>query len=93
MNGLPTEHELFPREGSHMLRGILQRKENDQVGTPASGECVDTADSGVFAHMLQNDRERPGLARNGGYAVDTADSDSLYSGTPNEMSSVDYEKT
>ena len=89
MNGLPTEHDLFPREGSHMLRGILQRNENEEAGTPASGECVDTADSGVFAQMLQNDRERPGLARNGGYEVDTADSDSLYSGTPNEMSSVE----
>ena len=26
MNGLPTEHEMFPRERSHMLRGILQRR-------------------------------------------------------------------
>ena len=88
VNGHQTEHEFFPRESSHMLRGILQRKENEDATTPANGDCVDTADSGVFAQMLQNDRERPGLARNGGYEVD-ADSDSLYSGTPNEMSSVE----
>ena len=79
-------HEFFHRENSHMLRGILQMKESEDAAMPSNG--VDGVGSGVFAQMLQNERERPGLARNGGYEVD-ADSDSLYSGTPNETSSVD----
>ena len=84
--GNHAEHEFFHRENSHMLRGILQMKESEDAAVQSNG--VDGVGNGVFAQMLQNDRERPGLARNDGYEVD-ADSDSLYSGTPNETSSVE----